>query len=205
VRTLDQPAVEALYRSGVAAIQTITSSFDEEWGRPACGQWDATDTVRHLVCVADWYHQWLDRALDGDATRPFDESEFETRNAKGVAAFQDLNGPQAVDRFAERTASYLERASQSWNLPYGFPAGTITVGLHVGIAATEWHLHAWDLTAGEPDRHQPTNPAELFLAAGAAMAEAVGGIQGHTLSVMVPLGAKRSPWKTLLKQTGRAA
>lgn len=154
--------------------------------------------------MADWYHDWLDRALDGAAIPPFPEREFDERNAKIVAALRGLDGPAAIARFGERSTEYLKRASKSWDLPYGFPAGTITVGLHVGVAATEWHLHAWDLTSGRGERHQPTSPTELFTAVGAAMAEAKSGLRGRLLGLAVPIAARRSPWQTILKQSGRS-
>jgi hypothetical protein len=74
--SLNQSDIEALYNDGSAAIESITSSFGaEDWLAPACGEWNASDTARHLVGVADWYHDWLDRALDGEATPPFLERE----------------------------------------------------------------------------------------------------------------------------------
>lgn len=197
--------VEALYSEGVEAVRVITSSFGaQDWEEPACGTWNRSDTVRHLVGVADWYHQWLDRALDGDSIPPFPESEFGDRNAASLANLQELDGPSAAHRFNDRASRYLERASESWDQPYGFPAGTVTVGLHVGVAATEWNLHAWDLTAGQPERHRPGAPSDLFNAVGAAMAQAQGGLQGRLLRLAVPLAAKLSPWKTILNQAGRA-
>ncbi len=205
MKSPNQSDVEELYRSGAAAIVAISASFDtQDWLSPACGEWDAADTVRHLVGVVDWYHDWLDRALDGDAVPPFPESELDERNAAAIDALQTLDGPAAVARFRKRATDYLERASGAWDLPYGFPSGTVTVGLHVGIAATEWHLHAWDLTTGRAERHRPAAPTELFRAAGAAMAEATGGLQGWLLGLAVPLAAKRSPWETILKQSGRS-
>ena len=205
VKIPNQSDVEALYRGGAAAIEDITTSFDDEdWLSRACGEWNAADTARHLVGVADWYHDWLDRALDGDASPPFPESEFDEQNAAKVAALQELDGPAAVARFCERSSGYLVRASGAWEVPYGFPVGTVTVGLHVGIAATEWHLHAWDLTAGRNERHRPTSPGELFKAAGAALAETKGGLHGRLLGFAVPLAARRSPWRTILEQSGRS-
>jgi len=196
---------EALYSEGVDAVTAITSSFDaQDWEAPACGTWNRSDTVRHLIGVTDWYHQWLDRALDGDSSPPFLESEFDERNASRLTSLQELDGLSAVTHFADRANDYLERAVGSWDLPYGFPAGTVTVGLHVGVAATEWHLHAWDLSAGLSERHPPRVPSDLFNAVGAAMAQAKGGLHGRLLQVVVPLAAKRSPWKTILNQAGRS-
>lgn len=201
---LRKAEVQTLYLEGVEAVRAIASSFEtQDWEAPACGTWSRSDTVRHLIGVADWYHDWLDRALDGDSTPPFPESEFDERNAAALTNLQELDGPSAVSRFNDSASHYLERASQSWDVPYGFPAGTVTVGLHVAVAAAEWHLHAWDLTAGQPERHRPEAPAELFKAVGAAMAQAQGGFRGRLLRFAVPLAAKRSPWRTILDQAGR--
>ncbi|MEE9416487.1 MAG: maleylpyruvate isomerase N-terminal domain-containing protein [Acidimicrobiales bacterium] len=195
--------VEGLYRAGVEAIATITSTFGaDEWANPACGDWSAADTARHLVAVANWYHDWLDRALAGRSDAPFGEAEFDSRNSAGVAGLQDIDGPEAVVLFSTRANEYLDRALTEWQLPFGYPAGTVTVGLHVGIAATEWHLHAWDL-AGRTNQYSPADPAELLIAAGLAVAKTKGGLGGRLLALGVPLAAKRSPWDTLLKESGR--
>ena len=194
----------SLYRDGVLAIEQITDHFDQaQWDQPACGTWSAAETARHLVGVVGWYHEWLDNALVGTATQPFAESEFEVRNASIVAQLRGTSGPDAVAEFAVQATRYLDRASDELQRPYGFPAGTVTVGLHLGIAATEWHLHAWDLTTGQAKRHQPAQATELFMAAGAAMSVAKGGIKGQLLKVAVPLAARKSPWNTLLKEAGR--
>lgn len=102
-------------------------------------------------------------------------------------------GTGAVAEFQREALSYLGRAKQNWNLAYGFPLGTITVGLHTGVAATEWHLHAWDLTSTDPEPHSPKDSAALFRAAGAAVAEAEGGVRDHLTALLVPIAARRSP------------
>ncbi len=201
---LDRVAVEAIYRDGVDSIVALTAHLsDDDWAAPACGDWDRADTARHLVAVADWYHEWLDRALVGDSSPPFSEEEFDHRNAQRVSALSNLSGPTAVVRFAERAEAYLDRAVPEWDTPFGFPFGAVTVGVHLGVAATEWHLHVWDLSAGELERHQPAAPQDVFVAAGIGMARARGGIRGRLLELLVPVAAKRSPWDTLLQRSGR--
>lgn len=199
-----QAEVVGLYESGVAAVERITADFDHAaWASPACGEWSATTTAQHLVGVIDWYEAWLDRALTGVAAPPFAESEFTVRNQAGIEAHSDLGGPEAVQVFAERARAYVGRATAHWNAPYGFPAGIVTVGLHCGIAATEWHLHAWDLSAVSGRRHEPEQARLLMRSAGEAMAMAKGGVGGRLLGVVVPLASTRKPWRTLLKQSGR--
>ena len=196
-----QAEVCRLYEAGV--VRRAQSWITEDWTKPACGDWDRADTVRHLCAVTAWYHSWLDGALAGNASRPFHPDEFATKNQSGVDDRQDLTGPEAVDEFQRESLSYLRRAKPNWEVAYGFPLGTVTVGLHVGVAATEWHLHAWDLTSIESDPHAPEDPAALFCATGAAVAEAEGGVRGRLTALVVPIAARRSPWRSMLKRSGR--
>ena len=57
------------YDDGVVAIGRVVEQWDDEqWSRPACGDWSGTDLAGHLVTVIGWYHSWLDCALAGDAS-----------------------------------------------------------------------------------------------------------------------------------------
>lgn len=196
--------VGRLYRTGVESVQMITAGFsDEAWELPACGHWNGTETARHLLAVARWYHAWLDRAIAGDASPPFPLAEMDQRNEAALADIGDMPGPEAIAEFAAAAASYLGRAAEHWTLPFGYPRGTVTVGLHCGVAATEWHLHAWDLSHAAARRHEPEDAEALFVAAGTCLAEAQGGLRGATLRALVPIGARRNPWQTILKRSGR--
>jgi len=198
-----QDRVVELHLEGVEAIERITAAADgTDWSKPACGEWTAAETARHLVGVIDWYSHWLDRAIAGDSSRPFAEAEIDTRNSAAIGELSDLDGPEAIERFAASASSYGDRAQQHWDLPYGYPFGVVTVGLHLGIAATEWHLHAWDLSSGDT-KHEPTDAAALFTAAGAAVANGTGGLHGRLLGLVIPLAARRTPWATLVKKSGR--
>lgn len=183
-------------------------SRERDRGRPTIGRRPPAATgIEPTPCVTcavtAWYHSWLDRALAGDASPPFYPDEFVTRNQTGVDDRQGLIGPGEVAEFQREALSYLDRAKPNWNRAYGFPLGTVTVGLHVGVAATEWHLHAWDLTSTEPEPHSPEDSAALFRAAGAAVAEAEGGIQGRLTALLVPIAARRSSWQSMLKRSDR--
>ena len=171
-----------------------------EWGRRACGKWTATEVARHVLAVARWYHHWLDRAEAGETERPFVAAELAERNDAEIGRLADLSGREAVQRFEGVALDYLERLDGRWELPYPFPYGVIRAGQHAGLAAAEWHLHTWDLTDGS---HRPASPEALYLAVGAAFAAARGGLPGSALGRMVPIGARRKPWETLLRQSGR--
>ena len=196
--------VQELFGSGVDAIVSVTDRFtDDDWTRPACGTWDARQTATHVLGVVDWYHEWLDRAIDGDPSRPFPEAELDERAERDVERFADLSGPEAVRHFRTRADAYLQRTTAQWDLTYGYPFGVVTTGLHCGVAATEWQLHAWDLATAASSDYTPPDPASLFIAAGTCVAAAQGGVRGALIRRVVPLAATRSPWETLLRRAGR--
>ena len=198
---MEPETVLGLSDEGVAAVERTTATFTtDDWDRRACGEWTATDLAGHLVCVIAWYHAWLDRAEAGDAAPPFREVDLAERNATALAALSPATGAARVDEFASEARRYAQRLGPVWDLPYGYPTGTVTVGLHAGIAATEWHLHAWDLSGGT---HRPSQPRELFVAAATAMTTAQGGAIGRAGAATLPLAARRKPWEQLLKRSGR--
>lgn len=202
--TKNSDAVTALYVNGVLAVVNVTERFDQvAWSETACGDWHAADTARHLVAVVDWYDEWLDRAISGDSSIPFEEDEFESRNRVGIERYSDLDGPAAVTKFKTRAGEYLARVGSEWNRPFGYPGGIITAGLHCGIAATEWHLHAWDLSTVRGPTHEPSHANELMVAAANAIAAGKGGFQGRLIRKAAPMASKRQPWKRLLSESGR--
>jgi Mycothiol maleylpyruvate isomerase N-terminal domain len=201
------PIVLTLFDEGVAALESAAARLDDDgWSRPACGDWTATELVRHVLCVSGWYHDWLDRAQRGDAAPPFGLGELAARNAEALELEEitALAGPGAMERFVESARAYRERLVTSWDLPYGYPRGTVTAGLHAGTAACEWHLHAWDLAGAGGTGHRPSDPAGLYRAAGACRAAADGGAKGTLAAALVPLGAWLRPWEALLRRSGRA-
>ena len=87
-------SVAAQFTSGVQAIARISSQLDgAQWEQPACGEWNATETIRHVLAVARWYHTWLDRALDDDLSRPFLPEDMDRQNAAELMALPELDGP----------------------------------------------------------------------------------------------------------------
>ncbi|MEO1059107.1 MAG: maleylpyruvate isomerase N-terminal domain-containing protein [Actinomycetota bacterium] len=204
MRRASRQQVVDLYESGVAAIVESAAAWDStDWAQRACGDWDRADTVRHLCAVISWYHSWLDRALAGDSSPPFHPDEFERRNQAGVDERHDLSGSAAIVEFQNDARSYLDRAQERWDVSFGFPLGTVTVGEHVGVAAAEWHLHAWDLTSTDAQPHAPADPQALFRATGLAIASAEGGARGRLTALAVPIAARVSPWQQMLKRSGR--
>jgi hypothetical protein len=197
--------VVRLFDEGVDSLAALGSSLSpEDWERPACGSWSAYELARHVAAVADWYHHWLDRAEAGDAAPPFRVEELAVENERAQAMLTGLDARAAVERFVARARAYRERLHQDWDLPFGYPRGTVTAGLHAGVAACEWHLHAWDLSGVVGGTHRPSDPAALYTAAGVCLAAAQGGVKGRLAAALVPLGARLRPWEALLRRSGRS-
>jgi hypothetical protein len=200
----DRAAQQQTFLDGVVAIGTVASRFDgSDWQTAACGRWSALETARHVAAVAEWYHEWLDRAIDGVTTRPFHADEIDVMTNRSLEMFAGSDGPSTVAHFTARSAEYLDRVAERWDLPFAYPFGEVTAGLHLGVAAAEWHLHAWDLSSVSGPRHVPADPGALFMAAGRCVATAEGGAKGAVLRRLVPLGARHDPWQQMLRRSGR--
>jgi hypothetical protein len=203
----EPPEVEmlTLYDEGVDAFARLAGELAEEgWRRRACGHWSAAVLARHVAAVAGWYHEWLDRAEAGDAGPPFRGDDLAAQNELALVPLAETSGPAALELFVTRGRRYRERLPAAWDLPYGYPRGTVTAGLHAAVAAAEWHLHAWDLARSAGTGHRPSDPEALYRGASACIAKAEGGLKGRIASALSPLGARLSPWEALLRRSGRA-
>ena len=195
--------VRSRYDAGVEALARSTSGFTSaQWAAPACGGWNGEQLAGHVVGVIGWYHDWLDRALEGDASAPFDPDEMDSQNDHTLESMTPEGGSNRIEHFVDEAHRYAERVDGvEWKLPYGYPRGTVTVGRHFGGAATvEWHVHAWDMSGGA---HRPADASGLFLDAAdlhlSAGRSFVAGVQRR----LAPLAAKRDPWRQMLRATGR--
>jgi uncharacterized protein (TIGR03083 family) len=211
-------AVLAVLSDGVEAIEAMASRYDpDQWTLiTPCDDWDATDLAGHVLCVSGWYHQWLDRAEAGESDKPFERSALPEQNRLALA---DLTadeeaavvGPVRIDQFAASARAYAERLPDRWDLPYGYPGGSVTAGLHAGVAALEWHVHAWDLGQVIGVEHRPSDPDVLVRAAATAQAASqVAPHRGRGLAAVVgrSVAARRArqagdPWQFLLGVAGR--
>ena len=182
----------ALFGEGASAFAAEAGRLDDDgWDRPACGEWNATQLARHVLAVIGWYHDWLDRAEAGDASPAFRIDDLPDGNERALDAIGDISGPAATQRFVAEADRYADRLTAAWDLPFGYPRGTVTAGLHAGMAGFEWHAHAWDLD----HRHQPSRPDLMYLAASACLAAAAG----RTADDDPPA----DPWRAMLVRSGR--
>jgi uncharacterized protein (TIGR03083 family) len=204
-------AVLALYTEGMDAFVEMAGRLGEEhWRQPVTDQWTATDLAGHVLVVARWYHEWLDRAEEGVRGRPFAYDELASRNASALAALPSATGPERVAEFAAAATAYAERLPATWDLRYGFPYGTVTAGVHAGAAASEWHVHCWDLGRAAGATHRPSDPALLYECLGTALTAARTGLLPDRLrlalsrwTVQRAVARTADPWAALLDRSGR--
>lgn len=157
-------------REGIEGICLVAARFrSDDWARPsACEGWSAADLAGHVLTVADWWHDWLDRAQAGNGTPPFTWDEIDARTATALAALPPSTGPERIEAFAARARAYLERIPAAWDRPFGWPGQSVaavspvTVGVHARVAPAEWHLHAWDLAGALDQTYRPREPAIVY-------------------------------------------
>ena len=111
---------------GVQAVERVARQLGSaDWEQPACGHWSGTETARHLLAVARWYHAWLDRALAGDKAQPFPARDMDEQNRQALVDLSDLEAVNAIAGFAESAEAYVDRALNHWDLPFGYPYGLV--------------------------------------------------------------------------------
>ena len=191
------PDVVASFAAGVRGVGEVVAGWTaDDWARPACGTWTGTELAGHLATVIGWYHDWLDRAEAGDAAPAFLAEELDAHTASSLAALPAGTGPDRVADFTARADGYGARLLSSWDLPYGYPRGTVTAGLHAALASWEWHVHAWDLAAAVGRSYRPDGAAILYARGVECFTRATG------IEVPDPSG---DPWTALLRRAGRHA
>jgi uncharacterized protein (TIGR03083 family) len=195
------------FDDGVTAIEAIAVRIDaaDAWDKPTpCPAWTAAELAGHLQVVAGWYHLWLDRAEAGEADAPFPAAKLPLENATAVDALPPTSGPERVEAFATLARAYAKRLPERWPLPYGYPRGTITAGLHAGVAAIEWHVHAWDLGCVIGHDHHPADPAALAAVGAESLLRWRAPLLRPLLPVARRLATTGDPWRRVLKGAGRA-
>ena len=200
----DQAEVLDLYQRGVDAISAQVDGWtDADWARPACGSWNAIELAGHLVTVIGWYHAWLDRGLAGITEPAFAIDALDAETVAALRTLPDGTGPYRLETFTASAHRYAARLVAHWDAPFAYPRGAVTAGLHAGVAAVEWHVHAWDLASVRGRAYEPEHADTLFLAAARCQLAVLGGTRGRLGLRLARLAARRNPWPQLLHRMGR--
>lgn len=193
------------YLRGVDAVgEQVAGWSEDDWAQPACGTWTATDLAGHLVTVIHWYHAWLDRGLAGITEPAFPIIALDTETGKALRALPDGTGPDRIAIFTASARRYAERLDAHWDAPFAYPRGAVTAGIHAGVAAVEWHVHAWDFAKSSGRSYTPKDADTLFLAAARCQLAILGGTREKVGLRVARAAARRSPWESVLRRMGRA-
>ncbi|MBK5216697.1 MAG: maleylpyruvate isomerase N-terminal domain-containing protein [Propionibacteriales bacterium] len=154
---LSHSTVCAAYRDGVSEVREAVTFLGEGAAQSPtpCPEWNVLELVTHLWCTADRYHRLLGYAVAGCPERMLVNEELAVENERAVvaAAATDLN--KVLSSFVSSAEAYLPRATVSWEVaPYQVGGGS--VGDALGVAAIEWHIHAWDLRKSVGHDYRPT-------------------------------------------------
>jgi len=192
--------VLGLYREGVQAVCLLAGELRPgDWTAPTpCTAWRAEQLAGHLRSVAAYYQRWLDQALDNDLARmmagdppgPVLEQALARYNAAALAALPAASGPEHIAAFRQLALAYARRLPAAWEQPFfAYRGRWFSAGDHAGVAAAEWHLHAWDLASSASRPYRPADPGLLAAAWTAGVPHLALG--------------DGDPWEAILVASGR--
>lgn len=183
----------------VAGIDAVVAAVRD--GRPdaasPCTGWDALTVVRHLEGIAGAYVLWAGSSLGGRIARMRTGVEAADYNATILARLPRLGLAEHLDRFVTLACDHVRLARVTWTTPMlQTPDDVIlSVGQHAGVAAVEWHVHAWDLARSQGRQHTPD--ADSLAVCVGAWEEVLADVAGRALD------DEAAAWPALLAATGR--
>lgn len=191
---------------GVARIARGTKSLTEEqWEEQICGRWTARELAHHLLAQSRTHHHWLDKAISGDASVPYGETEVDRENDAAIELLSDMSGPETIQEFLRTAGRYANRVADHWDEKIGFVGGSATAGQHCALIALEYHLHAWDIVQRDDANYRPPRVRQLGAAVGAANAAQRRGLAKMGIRANSWLHQHLGAWDHLLAQSGRSA
>ena len=191
----DVAAVQRALASGAAAVAGVTLGGDAE--PTPCTLWTLRDLVRHLEIIAGAYVLWVGAAVGGRVGTLRAREAQDAWNAELLARLPARDTADHRARFTALAGDHQRLVAAAADLPMFELAGGArwTVGDHAGVAALEWHVHAWDLAVAGGQAHRPAPDDVAILA----------GIWEHLQGpvVGVPLPALDDAWAAVLTAAGR--
>lgn len=152
----DRDAILAAVRDGIEALGSRIADVPPQAPTP-CADWSALDLVRHLEAIAGAYLLWAGSAVGGRVARLRTGRDLHAYNTLMLDRLPDLSVLDHARRFRDLADDHVRLARVTWTIPMlETPDGTVlAVGRHAGVAAVEWHVHAWDLGRAAGGGHRP--------------------------------------------------
>lgn len=182
-------------RVGIAAVENACHDVTD-WSAPTpCERWDALTLLRHLHSISAEYLAWIDDARLELVRHAKLKAERVYANDVALASLPTLKPDAHLTSYLSKALRHLQFADRWWDLTMKVTTvGTWTVGQHVGIAAIEYHVHAWDLRRSQGRDHRAGDA--VFLA------EVWERHVGPAVGARLP-DHRGDPWTALLEATGR--
>jgi len=192
-------AIASAHTAITRIVAVVNGGVDDDAPTP-CMQWTVRDLARHLEAISGAYVLWSSAALGGRLG--------DLRTGSDLAAYNDEMLQRLPDHGTSRhVTTFSQLASDHLRIVEAFPdspmlrvpsTGVVwTVGDHAGVAALEWHLHAWDLSRAAGTVHVP-DATPLAMAWSATIGPAVDA----------PLDARGTSngatWDAVLRASGRS-
>ena len=187
------------YRDGVAAIRALAAAGPDWTAQTPCAEWQAIDLAGHLRCVAENYLEYLQDAPDSRLSTLFAQDAASAvlirqqarQNGAELAVLPAEPGTERIICFTVSAGAYADLVPDAWDRTHLIYKGTkFTVGDHIGSAAVEWHLHAWDLARSMGREYRPADP-EVLVSAWAWGVPHLPLLPGE-------------PWQAVLRSSGRS-
>ncbi len=146
---MDHERVLQAARDGIGSVIDSASLYLDEvdWQRQTpCSAWDATELVRHVHTIALDYVAWTISAIEDDVQPLRTGEALSSWNAVRLREVDHHDPEDHASRFRVAAEEHLWLATDRWDEPLlTHPGGAWTSGEHIGVAAIEWSVHAWDL------------------------------------------------------------
>ncbi len=189
-------ATMAAIEAGIVAVETAAAGSDP--GHPtACPAWTVHDLVRHLEAIAGAYVLWVGAAIGGRVGALRTPDALRAYNDRMLQRLPQLPTEQHLERFRALADDHRRLVGAGWEQPMlRTPGDTVLrVGDHGGVAALEWHLHAWDLGGPSGGAHRPS--AHVLESLCATWDDALVDVTDTMRDT------SEEPWQSLLTATGR--
>lgn len=189
-------AILAAIDGGVEAVEAAATGSDPA-APTGCADWSVHDLVRHLEAIAGAYLLWVGAAIGGRIGTMRTPHDLRAYNDQMLHRLPQVSTPQHLGRFLGLARDHRRLVDSGWDLPMmRTPTDAVLqVGDHGGVAALEWHVHAWDLGSRAGGRHRPA----------AAVVDTLCATWDDTLADVTDTerNASQDPWDSLLMATGR--
>lgn len=192
----DRDAVCSAVQAGIDGVMALVDRADADAPTP-CDAWRLLDLVRHLEGIAGAYLLWVGSAVGGRVAHMRVGEELAAYNEQVLSRLPVLTVGEHAHRYHLLATDHLRLAMATWDRPVLETPDDVllSVGTHAGIAALEWHVHAWDLATATGREHRPT-PAGLAVAT-RAWDDVLAVVNG------IDRDGAADPWHGLLRATGR--